>query len=88
MTKEKKDAKAVAEPSEKSKNEKFVELAEIRVSKTLRQIAMISNLSDKSKYDYSEKEVQQIYDALQSALDQMKGKFENGEDKALSFKLS
>ncbi|MGI2026567.1 hypothetical protein [Endozoicomonas acroporae] len=56
MAKEKNAPKAKTETSEKTRNEKFVELAEIRVSKTLRQIAMIGNLSDKSKYEYSDKE--------------------------------
>ena len=65
-----------------------MELAEVRVSKTLKQVAMVGNLSDKAKYDYTEKEVKQIYDALKGSLDQMKARFENGEQKEEVFKLS
>ena len=60
MAKEKKDAKTEEETSEKNKNNNFVELVEVRVSKPLPLIAVISNLADKTKYECSTKEVQQI----------------------------
>ena len=87
MAKDKNESKAAEKPEAKTKKEKFVELAEVRVPKALRQIAMIGNLSDKTKFEYSEKEVSQIHDALQAALDRMKARFENGEVKEEGFKL-
>jgi hypothetical protein len=72
----------------KTKKDKFVELAEIRVPKVLRQITQLGNLSDKSKFEYTDKQVKQIYKALEESLDRMKARFENGEDKEEVFKLS
>lgn len=73
---------------EKSKKDKFIELAETRVPKALKQIAMVGNLSDKTKFEYTDKQVKQIYDALTESLNRMKARFENGEEKEESFKLS
>ena len=72
----------------KTKKEKFVELAEVRVPKVLRQITQIGNLSDKSRFEYTDKQVKQIHEALKESLDRMTTRFENGEDKEEVFKLS
>lgn len=87
MAKDKNESKAAEKPEGKTKKEKFVELVEVRVPKALKQIAIIGNLSDKTKFEYSEKEVNQIHGALQAALDRMKARFENGEVKEEGFKL-
>ncbi len=88
MAKEKKEQKSALKEETKTKQEKFVALAEVRVPKVLKQIATVGNLSDRSKFDYTDKQVKQIYDALKDSLDQMKARFENGEQKEASFKLS
>lgn len=68
--------------------EKFVELAEKRVSKTLKDIRLIGNLSNKSNYSYTDSDVRKIYGALKKALDEMKGRFDStGEDSDDVFKL-
>ncbi len=68
--------------------EKFVELAEKRVSKTLKDIRLIGNLSNKSNYSYSDSDVKKIYGTLRKALDEMKGRFDSsGEDSNDVFKL-
>lgn len=67
---------------------KFVELAEKRVTRTLKDIKLIGNLSNRSNYSYTEKDVATIYRALKKALDEMKAKFDSkgaGEDEI--FKL-
>jgi hypothetical protein len=67
---------------------KFVELAEKRVERTLKDIKLIGNLSNKSNYVYSDADVKKIYSALKKALDEMKLKFEsNGANTDESFKL-
>ena len=89
MPKERKDQKPEAKKTEKkSKKEKFVELAEARVPKALKQLTMVGNLSDKSKFEYTDKQVKQIHKTLQEGLDRMKARFENGEAKEETFKLS
>ena len=67
---------------------KFVDLAENRVNKTLNDIRLIGNLSNKSNYSYTDEDVKRIYSALKAALDDMKVRFElkAGEQKQ-AFKL-
>ncbi|MDY6511470.1 hypothetical protein [Acinetobacter faecalis] len=57
------------------KREKFVELAEARVEKTLKDIQLIGNLSNKAAYEYSEEDVKKIFAALQQALNLSKSRF-------------
>lgn len=67
---------------------KFVELAEKRVHKTLKDINLIGNLSNKSNYSYTNEDVRKIYNALKKALDDMKAKFDSkGSNKNEIFKL-
>lgn len=67
---------------------KFVDLAENRVNKTLNDIRLIGNLSNKSNYSYTDEDVKKIYSVLKVALDDMKVRFElkAGEQKQ-AFKL-
>jgi hypothetical protein len=68
---------------------KFVELAEKRVSRALRDIRLIGNLSNRSNYNYTEDDARRIYRALRDALDEMKARFErHGVERAATFKLS
>ena len=67
---------------------KFVELAEKRVSKTLKDIKLIGNLSNKSNYSYTDDDAKKIYTALKRALDDMKVRFESkGANEEETFKL-
>ena len=68
--------------------EKFVELAEKRVTKTLNDIRLVGNLSNKTNYSYTDKDVRKIYGALKRALDEMKARFDsNGVNEEELFKL-
>jgi hypothetical protein len=67
---------------------KFVQLAETRVSKALRDIRLIGNLSNRSNYDYTEQDAKKIYSALKKAVDEMKQRFDrNGAGEEEIFKL-
>ena len=71
-----------------SDRKKFVELAEKRVSRTLKDIKLIGNLSNKSNYSYTDQDVRKIVAALKKALDEMKLRFESkGANEEESFKL-
>ena len=59
------------------KRKKFVELAEKRVNKTLNDIRLIGNLSNRTNYAYEHEDIRKIYRALKSAIDEMKGRFDN-----------
>lgn len=56
---------------------KFVELAEKRVNRAIKDIRLIGNLSNKSNYAYSADDVKKIHSALKSALEDMKKRFES-----------
>lgn len=68
--------------------EKFVELAEKRVSRALKDIKLIGNLSNKSNYSYTDDDVRKIHAALKKALDEMKARFDSkGASDDETFKL-
>ena len=54
---------------------KFVELAEARVNRTIKDIKLVGNLSNRSIYDFAESDVRQIFRALQKELDAAKRRF-------------
>jgi hypothetical protein len=59
------------------KSTKFIELANKRVNKTIKDIQLIGNLANKQNYDYSEQHAKQIIKALQQELDNVKHSFSN-----------
>lgn len=71
-----------------SDRNKFVELAEKRVTRALKDIKLIGNLSNKSNYSYTKADTEKIYRALKRGLDEMKSRFErSGETEVDEFKL-
>jgi transposase len=70
------------------RREKFVELAEARVNKTLKDLQLIGNLSNRSAYDFTESDVRKMFGALQKALDSAKSRFtRDGETGGGAFRL-
>jgi len=63
-----------------TKRQKFVELAEARVNKTLKDLQLIGNLSNRSAYEFEEADIRKIFGALQKALDAAKGRFSTKAD--------
>lgn len=59
---------------------KFVELAEKRVNRAIRQIRLVGNLANRSSYEYTQKDVGKILRALQSELDGVKARFSAGDN--------
>mgnify|MGYP000387992615 CR=1 FL=1 len=57
--------------------EKFVGLAEKRVTRAIKDIKLIGNLSNKSNYSYTKSDSEKIYRALKKAIDEMKIRFES-----------
>ena len=74
---------------EKTKaRQKFVELAEKRVIKAIKDLRLIGNLSNKSNYSYDENDVKKIISALESEIKLLKKKFTHtDEKKEVAFKL-
>ncbi len=67
---------------------KFVELAEKRVRRALKDIRLIGNLSNRSNYSYTDEDTKKIIRALQNAVNEVKARFERkGEEEEIEFKL-
>jgi hypothetical protein len=56
--------------------QKFVDLAKKRVSKALKDIQLIGNLSNRSNYDYTEEDVAKIMKALSDEVSACRKKFD------------
>ena len=60
-----------------SKNrDKFVELAEKRVQKTIKSMRLIGNLSNKTNYSYEDEDLKKIFTTLRREMEMVKKKFE------------
>ena len=59
-----------------SDRQKFVHLAEARVNKTLKDIQLIGNLSNRSNYDYTDEDVEKIFRALSQEIAACRKRFE------------
>ena len=71
-----------------TKRSNFVRLAEARVTKALRSIKVIGNLSNKTNYEYTEQDINKIINALQSEITILKSRFKNkGNSESVEFKL-
>jgi hypothetical protein len=64
------------------KRDKFVELAEARVNRTIKDLQLIGNLSNRAAYEFTDGDVRKIFAALQKALDTAKARFSSGGEKS------
>lgn len=58
-----------------SKREKFVELAEARVNRAIKDLQLIGNLSNRSAYEFTEADVRKMFAAIQKASEAAKARF-------------
>lgn len=54
---------------------KFVQLAEARVNRAIKDLQLIGNLSNRSAYQYDEDDVRKMFRALQRELEISKARF-------------
>jgi len=72
----------------RDKRQKFIDLAEKRTQKAIKDIRLIGNLANSRNYEYSDEDVRKIYKTLNNELNEMKRKFESKEsDDRIEFKL-
>lgn len=64
--------------------ERFVSLANSRVTAAIRQIRLVGNLSNKKNYEYTAADAAKIARALQRELDELKSKFRGENDSEAS----
>ena len=56
--------------------ENFVRLAENRTNKVLKQIDLLSNLSNKTNYAYTDEDIQKIFSAINKRIRDSEKKFQ------------
>ncbi|QHS52371.1 hypothetical protein [Edaphobacter sp. 12200R-103] len=72
----------------RDKRAKFVELANKRVTKTIRDLKLVGNLSNRAAYDYTDDDAKKIVRALQKEVDSIRSRFaDNGDSTSLDFSL-
>jgi len=59
----------------RDKRGKFVQLANARVNRAIKDLRLIGNLSNRSAYEYTDDDVRKIARVLQRELDLMKARF-------------
>ncbi|MEI6135215.1 MAG: hypothetical protein WCP72_09590 [Desulfomonile sp.] len=70
------------------RRQKFIMLAEKRVTRAIKDLRLIGNLSNKSNYSYDQEDVSQILSALHKELSRLKKRFDSIATEDLStFKL-
>lgn len=61
--------------NEETKREKFVRIAEARSNKIINMIQLLGNCSNQSLYEYSQKDVNKIFNTIQTELDEAKKRY-------------
>lgn len=70
-----------------TKKERFVRIAESRTNKIIEMIRLLSNCSNKSNYEYDEKDVNHIFSTIKKELNDAQDKFNSCNKKNNDFKL-
>jgi predicted DNA binding CopG/RHH family protein len=65
----------------KNKRVKFIELANARVNRAIKDLQLIGNLANKRAYEYSEKDARQIVRALEAEIERIKDRYKSGSEK-------
>lgn len=58
-----------------TKREKFVRIAEARTNKIIDMIQLLGNCSNQNQYEYTQKDVNKIFNAIQFELDEAKKRY-------------
>lgn len=58
-----------------TKRDKFLRLAEARTNKIIDMIQLLGNCSNTSQYEYSQKDVDKIFKAIQTELDEARKRY-------------
>ena len=87
-SKTKKPKQQVDIPGRRDPRAKFVELANMRVARAIKDLRLIGNLSNRRNYNYSDAESKRIVRTLQVELEDLKLKFRGKQnDSTKLFKL-
>lgn len=74
--------------AQETKHEKFVRLAEARTNKIIDTLQLLGNCSNTSVYEYSQEDVNQIFEAIEFEVREAKKKFQKSDsDRNTRFSL-
>ena len=76
-----KDDVVVKNEGKETKREKFVRLSEARTNKILNMLQLLGNCANTNTYDYTQKDVEKIFAAIESEVKETKKKFNKMENK-------
>ena len=62
----------------RDKRAKFLELANARVPRAIKDIRLIGNLSNRGAYEYTEEDIRRITKALQKEIEALRARFGSG----------
>lgn len=60
-----------------NRRERFKRLASKRTTNILNQLRVLSNLSDRNNYDYTDEDVKKVFNAIEDQLRIVKAKFQS-----------
>lgn len=69
------------------KKSRFKKVAESRTNKIINMIELLGNCANTSNYEYTEKEVKKIFEAIEQSLKNTKNKFAIAQSKKRKFEL-
>ena len=67
--------------------DRFVRLAERRVTKALKSIQLVGNLSNRTNYEYSDEDVKRMFDALSAELRRARACYKDAQEEGNQFRL-
>lgn len=70
-----------------TKKDNFKRIAENRTNKIIELISKLHNLTNPSFYDYTEEDIESIFNAIQDELDHQKELFKNSKKGRKKFRL-
>lgn len=73
--------------SQKSRRERFIRIAEARTNKILTMLRLLGNCSSKANYEYTEKDIRQIFGALEKEIRNTRNRFMGIDTKEEKFTL-
>ena len=71
---------AVTVQDKRDAREKFVELANKRVTRAIKDLRLVGNLANRRNYTYDEADAKKVIRALQREMDALKARFRGDDD--------
>lgn len=63
-----------------NKRDRFERVAVARTNKIIKTLRLLSNCADRNNYDYNEKDINKIFNAIENELKKTKAKFNKNEE--------